>query len=537
MIEYLHGLHAGSVTDGRESTGPSNPALKPWWVVFTEAVGTETAQPARDYRWWQEGGHGVIVRLNHGYGSAGTLPDPDRYAAFARAATRAVAASRGCKIWIVGNEPNHSAEWPGGLAIPPENVAAVYAAIRAAVHRLEGHDEDLMLLPAVAPWNVESGDWLAYMERMMDQAARMGGYDGVALHTYTHGSDPALITSARTMDPPYEDRHYEFRAYREMMALVPDGTPAFITETNPGAGTARAWPERHTLWIDEAHREIVTWNRLRPEKAIRCLACYRWPEIDEWSMADKAGTAEAWEDVASTGYKWQQAEDEEEPMVIRDGFEDGFHAFGGDEHLTIPAGWGVAWVDGEKPGPVRPECKPEIKGRDKGIRTGTYGAKIAHSYSFFDAALYRSFRVPRGAVVRASAWTTAESGGLLACQVGIDPIGGGGGDFGDAEVVWGEWWGTGNEGFHPYDWHRVMAEATAESDQVTVFLRCKSDNPVQTNAGFFDDFELSYEGETPEPPTPPPSGSIQEHIDRIRAELDALEDFVHSAAVRCIVVE
>jgi hypothetical protein len=48
----------------------------------------------------------------------------------------------------------------------------------------------------VAVWNVETGDWLEYFDVLMQEEQ-----DGIALHTYTHGSDPSLITSEAMMDP------------------------------------------------------------------------------------------------------------------------------------------------------------------------------------------------------------------------------------------------------------------------------------------------------------------------------------------------
>src|SRR5262245_31870571 len=78
---------------------------KKGWIVFTEAVGADPQNAAgRDYHEWADAGYGVIVRLNNGYGTEGTLPCDDRYGDFAQRVSNFVNASRGPHIWILGNE-------------------------------------------------------------------------------------------------------------------------------------------------------------------------------------------------------------------------------------------------------------------------------------------------------------------------------------------------------------------------------------------------------------------------------------------------
>jgi hypothetical protein len=95
--EYLNRL------TGRGVTG---------WVTATIAIGSDPNNfGGDDFRWISNQGHGVIVRLNHGYCSEGTIPSPDRYDDFARRAANYVAATQGADIFVIGNETNLAMEW------------------------------------------------------------------------------------------------------------------------------------------------------------------------------------------------------------------------------------------------------------------------------------------------------------------------------------------------------------------------------------------------------------------------------------------
>ena len=93
------------------------------WIVFTEELGADPAvSTGRNYRTFSDQGFGVIVRLNNGYFPNGTIPNSQQYANFARRCANFVAASDGCKIWIIGNEMNYRIERPpiAPLRIAPE---------------------------------------------------------------------------------------------------------------------------------------------------------------------------------------------------------------------------------------------------------------------------------------------------------------------------------------------------------------------------------------------------------------------------------
>src|SRR5215207_9900661 len=105
--QWIYGLHDPG---GEQIMLAAN---KPGWVVFTEGVGHDPRnRSGSDYRSYSNRGLGVICRLNNGYHPQGTLPLSRNYADFAQRCANFVAASQGCRIWIVGNEANYEIERP-----------------------------------------------------------------------------------------------------------------------------------------------------------------------------------------------------------------------------------------------------------------------------------------------------------------------------------------------------------------------------------------------------------------------------------------
>ncbi|MCL4859409.1 MAG: hypothetical protein KJZ93_08380 [Caldilineaceae bacterium] len=89
-------------------------AGRPGWVVFCEAIGHDpNDRTGIDFTTFSNQGLGVICRLNNGYEPDGTLPYSRDYEKFARRVANFVAVSRGCKIWVIGNEMNYAVERPG----------------------------------------------------------------------------------------------------------------------------------------------------------------------------------------------------------------------------------------------------------------------------------------------------------------------------------------------------------------------------------------------------------------------------------------
>lgn len=353
--EYLFGLHDPGGEQMLLDAG------KPGWIVCAEAVGCEPEnKEGVDFTLWSRHGLGVICRINHGFPPEGTIPHSSLYEPFSRRVANFVAASPGCKIWVIGNEMNYAVERPGvqvdwsrhastrsseptqadprrrglvvrfnvlpdhsteirttrgalvspGEVITPEMYARCYRLCRDAIHRLPGHADDQVLVGAVAPWNSQTiytdnanGDWIQYFRDILDLLGA-GGCDGFVLHAYTHGGDPSLITSEEKLGPPYQNYHSEFRAYTDFMAAVPEAMrrlPVYITETDQGG----PWLDVNSGWVKQAYAEINGWNQQPANQQIRALVLYRWPKQDRWHISGKTGVMEDIRDVLKLEYRWR----------------------------------------------------------------------------------------------------------------------------------------------------------------------------------------------------------------------------------------
>lgn len=286
------------------------------WILFTEAVGSDpNDRSGVDYRPYSEQDFGVIVRINNGYGAVGTIPTPEHYASFARRVANFVAASPGCHIWIIGNETNHPQEWPvdhrGPRPILPEEYVRCFRLCREAIRGLPGHGDDLVIVAAVAPWNAQltypanpTGDWILYFRHILEGLGA-DGLDGIALHTYTHGPDPVLITDRSTMNPPFQNRFFNFQAYRNFMEAIPAAMrnlPVFITESNQDA----PWLDDNNGWVQAAYAEIDRWNRQPGAQQIRCLLLYRWQPYDQWRIEGKNGVIADFRAALANDYRWKE---------------------------------------------------------------------------------------------------------------------------------------------------------------------------------------------------------------------------------------
>ena len=336
-------------------------AGKPGWLLFSEAVGhSPNERSGKDYTPFSDQGLAVMARLNNGYHPQGTIPFSSEYANFARRCANFVAASRGCQVWIIGNETNYAVERPGaknrvsgrapqpgsfagadptlrglperfnaqrpilspgaresegteedGEVITPEMYARCYRLCRDAIHRVPGHEEDRVLMGAVAPWNTHttyngnpSGDWIKYFQDIL-LLLGPSECDGITLHTYTHGSDPALIRDDSKLQR-FPQHHYHFLAYRDFMQAIPHNMrqlPVYITETDQVA----AWEDADRGWVQAAYAEIDGWNCNPGNQKIRGLILYRWPQADQWHIEGKQGVIGDFRLAIRNDYRWDDS--------------------------------------------------------------------------------------------------------------------------------------------------------------------------------------------------------------------------------------
>jgi hypothetical protein len=330
--KYIFGLHEPGGERLMEEKG------KKGWVLFTHGLGHDpNVQNGEDYRQWSDRGFGIIARLNHGYGPAGTLPLPQHYDAFAQRVRNFVADSQGGHIWIIGNEMNHGQERPEGQIITPDLYAACYKRCWQQIHNLPGHQNDQVVVGAVAPWNAttaypsnKNGDWVQYFVDILQAIRNLGcPVDAISHHTYTHGHDPNLVFSEQKMTPPFQNYHYHFRCYRDFMNATPSefrDLPVYITETDQD----EPWENANRGWVQNAYKEINDWNSTSGNQQIRALILYRWPNIDKWRFENKGGVHEDFRAAMDHEYVWRAVKPTRQlnGYMIRDAFLDFFDQIG-----------------------------------------------------------------------------------------------------------------------------------------------------------------------------------------------------------------
>lgn len=288
---FIYGMHDRSpsnILDGKGTT------------FITEAIGHDpNDHHGGDY---SDIAGGVMVRLNNGYRPNGTIPRPEHMVDFVARVRNFVAASRGNHDWIIGNEPNHSQERPHGMTITPEYYAQVFTLCWEAIHGLDAHKDDRVITAGIAPWNMESGNWLEYLHEMLERIDATGTADGIALHAYTHGANPFFVTSD-------ERRHgwlWHFRTYQDQIKTIPPGymrhLPLYITEANQGG----PWENVNRGWVQAAYKEIDDWNKAGNQE-IRALVLYRWA-YDQWSIDRKPNVVADLHAAMEHSYTWTQPE-------------------------------------------------------------------------------------------------------------------------------------------------------------------------------------------------------------------------------------
>lgn len=323
---YIYGLH----DKGGEDLMLVNGEAK-GWVLVTEAIGTEANETGGgDYRDISSKNLGLIVRLNQSYGPNGTIPRQARYPEFAQRCANFVQNSQGASIWLIGNEMNMANEQPRQAdgsnqpePITPRRYATCYKMVRQKIKALPGHNQDLVVVGAPAPWNDQTkyeadpdgkypanpnGDWVQYLRDIL-LAIGPDSCDALAIHAYTHGYNAQLVFSNATMNSPFQNRHYNFYVYRDFMNAIPDNMrhlPVYLTEMNGDKepDTGATWPFGNNGWIKNAYQEINAWNQ-NGQQQIHCAILFRWQKDPlGWTIDGKPGVQQDFKEAIAKNYKW-----------------------------------------------------------------------------------------------------------------------------------------------------------------------------------------------------------------------------------------
>lgn len=293
---------AGLVDAGGESHLLA--ASKPGWIVVRAQV--KPPEASGDYTHLADKGLGVIVVLSNNSALQGAFPNSYNFDLFAQQCANFVKKSKGARIWVIGNEPNAARERAmfdgavnSGELVTPEMYAHLFNLSRKAIRTLPGHEHDLVVPAAVAPFNTQttypgnpSGDWVRYFADVLFQITSQGGNaDGLALHTHTHGYDSNFVTSDAKGQNNFQNRHWHFRAYRDFLAAVLPAMrnlPVFITAASP---LEPGWTNTNRGWLQAALTEINAWNAGSNNQPIQAVCFSRWQSLPTdppgWGLADK----------------------------------------------------------------------------------------------------------------------------------------------------------------------------------------------------------------------------------------------------------
>jgi hypothetical protein len=345
---YIYGFH----DSGGEHLLVENGVPK-GWVLVTEAIGANpNQQGGGNYTGLAQQGVGVIVRLNQDYGPNGTIPREEFYANFAQRCANFVAGSQGANIWLIGNEMNFEREQPRKAGsneaepITPRRYAKCYKLVRQKIKSVPGHQDDLVVVGAIGPWNGQTpmrptrrpvpsqqnprragdypyrgffGDYIRYLTDILT-AIGPANCDAIAIHAYSHGYAPNLVFDQGKMGPPFQNYFYHFFTYRDQMNAIPKNMrhlPVYLTEMNgdrePNGDT---WPFGNNGWIKNAYKELDAWNK-SGQQQIRCGILFRWiKDPHGWSIDGKPEVQKDLKEAMQKNYQWDQNADKPAPPPV-----------------------------------------------------------------------------------------------------------------------------------------------------------------------------------------------------------------------------
>jgi len=526
---WLHGIHLSESPNWDPAVGALFGDRPGWVLVLAELGHSPTDMSGTDYTQWSRRGYEVVVRFQHGWGTAGCIPIPTYYDAYVQRIMNFIAASSGCHIWQLGNEMNVEAERPDGKAILPTDYASLYDKVKTMLLALPGHENDKLLIGAVGPWNVktpyggnETGNWVYYLRDIIKALKTRA--DGLTIHTYTHGSSLSGFDSA-PMNAPFEKYDYNFLSFRDWFQVIPltwEDRLFLITETDQND----PWLNQNNGWLQKAYQTVDDWNHISPF-VVSGMLPYRLKD-DKWEFASKPGVQAMLKEVVAIGYTVEE-EKEPKPMPVsvwkeihKNSCELGFYDQDGVGELTVPVGTHVHWIQGSAQGDfnrVEADAKNKSIGHPE-VYEGVYSAALMWRSSTGSAALVSDpIYIEAGKSVRGSCiYQHIIDGGNGGARMGIvvsgptDPFGQGkyswlkteASPFNADCIAWGGWQSTYGKLANRVWVKLTTPEVVPSGAYIRFICQFNSDDRANSSAGIFDVMTVEQYTDSPAPPVTPP---------------------------------
>jgi hypothetical protein len=245
----------------------------------------------------------VLLRVGYGYADGtGTIPRPDRLAAFEDAVAQTLNDAKGVTATHYCNEINNGSEAPGWnpamnapgpdyFPLTPDYYIQSYNRLWYKIR------SDVKLGPApLDPYYGPPFPYLAYSSNNRDWWTAImngiAGADALFFHSKTQDNNPANIWSpARFGGEPLTWQYFHFRTIENGLNDVPNRfktLPVYITEANPQVKINKklGWEANNSAWITECVNYLQKWNAAIGTQPVNGAIFYRWAH-DEWRLEDK----------------------------------------------------------------------------------------------------------------------------------------------------------------------------------------------------------------------------------------------------------
>ncbi len=272
------------------------------WITDLRYIGTGGQPQADCHDGAINAGISIIQRLDVSYSESFPL-NPVGAPGYGDAFASYASQCPNIHVWIVGNEPNFTANNsdPATYAAP---YAEAYAKVHQKLHAVPGHGSDLVLVAPASPY---SPYCICSMHKIIQEIKARGVTpDGFAVHAYTQAQQPgeygglAGLVSSEQMSQSNDfcgyPFHWQFRIYRDWIKAIEDnglaGKPVFITESGNACAPQQGnpcYPNQDVGYFHAMWKEIDDWNKdpAHPTK-VRAITPYRWTLNDDGTGRDFA---------------------------------------------------------------------------------------------------------------------------------------------------------------------------------------------------------------------------------------------------------